>query len=87
MDDKGERENKKERGRCWSVPLNGFGLKPLQLHPPLAVFFLIASWAISGSLFKWEVGGSECSEGVGRECVCVCVCVCGGGIWPCQGSE
>lgn len=26
MDDKGERENKREGGRRWSVPLNGFGL-------------------------------------------------------------
>lgn len=62
--------------------------KTLQLPPPLAVFFLIASQAISGSLFKCEVGGSKCSkrvEGIARQCVCM-----GGGlegIWPCRGSE
>ncbi len=74
MDDKGKRVNKREReGDMY--PRTALDCKPLQLPPPLAVFFLIASWAISGFLFKWEVGGSECNEGVGGVCVCVCVCV------------
>lgn len=71
-----ERERERE-GRGWSVPLNGLDCKPLQLPPPLAVFFLIASWAISGSLFKWEVGGSECNEGVQGAEGSVCV----GGVY------
>lgn len=65
------RERIREReGDAGVYPQRALDCKPLQLPPPLAVFFLIASWAISGSLFKWEVGGSECSEG-GWRGVCV----------------
>lgn len=57
--------------------------KPPLLPPPLAVFSLIASWAISGSLFKWEMVGSEYSkEGVeGGIRVYVSVCL-GRGLAP-----
>lgn len=53
-----ERENKRA-GDAGVYPWMALDCKPLLLPPPLAVFFLIASWAISGSLYKWEVGGSK----------------------------
>lgn len=58
MDDKGKRHNKRERGGDAGVYLRmAFDCQPLQLPPPLAVFFLIAFLAISGACFKWEQGG------------------------------
>lgn len=57
--------------------------KPLQLPPPLAVLFLIASWAISGSLFflngRW--GKSEYSEERVESSISVSVYGGGGGVF------
>lgn len=81
MDDKGGK-NKRARKMLECTLEWLWTVNPLQLPPPLAVFFLIASWAISGSLFKWEVSGSKCSErveGVAGQCVCVC-----GGVYLAQ---
>lgn len=71
-DDKGNRQNRREMldtlRWLWTV-------KPLQLPPPpLAVFFLIASWAIFGGHLKWELWG-EGTEGVEEECFCAYACV------------
>lgn len=59
--------------------------KPLLLPPPpLALFFLIASWAISGPLFKWEVGGSEYSKARVEGSICASVCVWEGVLGPAE---
>lgn len=63
MDDKRKGQNRSEKrererkGDAGVYPGMALDCKPLQLPPPLAVFFLIASWAISGSCFKRELGG------------------------------
>lgn len=77
----GKRQNRSERD-AWYPPM-ALDCKTLQLPPPpLAVFFLIASWAIFGDHLKWELWG-EGTEGVEEErfCAYACVSVCVGEGW------
>lgn len=73
MDDKRKRQNRSE-GDAWYPPM-AMDCKTLPLPPPLAVFFLIASWAISGS-FKMGAPGWRHWRGRGGVILCVCLCEC-----------
>lgn len=73
MDDKRKRQNRSE-GDAWYPPM-AVDCKTLPLPPPLAVFFLIASWAILGS-FKMGAMGWRHWRGRGGVILCVCLCEC-----------
>lgn len=73
MDDKTKRQNRSE-GDAWYPPM-AMDCKTLPLPPPLAVFFLIASWVILGS-FKMGAMGWRHWRGIGGVILCVCLCEC-----------